>query len=338
MTSTTRQKILYVDMDNTLVDFRSGLDRIDPETRATYLGREDEIPGIFAAMSPMPGAVEAFAELSTLFDAYILSTAPWLNPSAWRDKLEWVQRHFGAEVGSLAYKRLILSHHKDLSRGDFLVDDRPAHRGAAEFEGEVLPFGPAHNEFPDWASILAYLRPYGAEQDHDQAAFGIDDARNLATRAHAGQRDKQGRRYIEHVRAVADGLRDFDLDIQIAGMLHDVIEDTGLTLDDLRSSGVSERALAAIELVSRNLHGDLSYDQGIELITTSPDATLVKIADNAHNSRPDRVAELSRLTGEPPATKYGRAREILYPKASVADIRRILCRVAPELLDDLLER
>lgn len=324
-------------MDNTLVDFRSGLDQVDPETRAAYLDKEDEIPGIFARMSPMPGAVEAFTELSTLFDAYILSTAPWRNPSAWRDKLEWVQRHFGDEVGSRAYKRLILSHHKDLSCGDFLVDDRPAHVGAAEFEGEVIPFGPQHDEFPDWASVLAYLRPYGVAHDPDQQpGFGIDDARNLATRAHAGQRDKQGRRYIEHVRAVADGLRDFDLDIQIAGMLHDVVEDTSLTLDDLRSRGVSERSLAAIELVSRNLHGSLSYEQGIELITASPDATLVKIADNAHNSRPDRVAELSRLTGEPPDPKYGRARDVLYPKASIADIRKILCRVAPELLDDLL--
>ena len=102
---------------------------------------------------------------------------------------------------------------------------------------------------------------------------------------------------MEHVRAVADGLVDFDLDVQIAGMLHDVVEDTETTLDDLRAAGVSERSLAAIELVSLNLHAGLTYAQAIERITCSRDATLVKIADNAHNSRPDRVAALQRRRG-----------------------------------------
>ena len=98
--------------------------------------------------------------------------------------------------------------------------------------------------------------------------------------------------YIEHVEAVAAGLVDFDLDIQIAGMLHDIVEDCDITLDELRQRGVSERSLAAIELVSRNLHPELSYAEAIRLVTGSPDATLVKISDNAHNSRPDRVEAL----------------------------------------------
>lgn len=55
----------------------------------------DDIPGLFSLMDPMPGAIEAMQELNKFFDLYILSTAPWLNPSAWRDKLEWVQRYFG---------------------------------------------------------------------------------------------------------------------------------------------------------------------------------------------------------------------------------------------------
>ena len=99
----------------------------------------------------------------------------------------------------------------------------------------------------------------------------------------------------EHVRAVARGLVDFDLDVQIAGMLHDVVGDTETTIDDLRAAGVSERFLAAIELVFLNLHRGLTYARAMDRITSSRDATLVKIADDAHNTRPARAAALREL-------------------------------------------
>jgi len=70
------KKILYVDMDNVLVDFQSGIDRISAEERERHRDDLDEVPGIFALMEPREGALEAYRELSQVFDTYILSTAP----------------------------------------------------------------------------------------------------------------------------------------------------------------------------------------------------------------------------------------------------------------------
>ncbi len=106
-------------------------------------------------MRPLPGAIDAFRELAQPFDTYILSTAPWRNPSGWQHKIEWVHEHLGAGEDSVAYKRLILTHHKELNRGDFLVDDRP-NNGADRFEGQWIHFG--SKRFPDWPTVVDYLR------------------------------------------------------------------------------------------------------------------------------------------------------------------------------------
>jgi len=144
------KKILYVDMDNVLVDFPYGLGCIEAEVLNEYVGRHDEIPGLFAHMPPLPDALESYKKLSGWFDTYILSTAPWGNPSAWQDKLLWVQKY----MGELAHKRLILTHNKHLNQGDFLVDDRP-NNGAEHFRGEWIHF--LSPRFPDWKRVVAYL-------------------------------------------------------------------------------------------------------------------------------------------------------------------------------------
>lgn len=144
------RKILYIDMDNVLVDFPSAFPKLSKDTIEKYDGRLDEVPDIFSKMKPFPGAIEAFATLAQVYDTYILSTAPWENPSAWSDKLNWVKKY----LGNHAYKRLILSHHKNLNYGHFLVDDRQKN-GADKFQGEHLHFGTP--KFPDWYAVLDYL-------------------------------------------------------------------------------------------------------------------------------------------------------------------------------------
>ena len=144
------KKRVFFDMDNVLVDFASGIARLDDSICEEYQGRLDEVPGIFALMDPMPGAINAVHKLAEKYDVFILSTAPWKNPSAWADKVAWVTKY----MDDVFHKRLILSHQKDLLKGDYLIDDRPKH-GADCFEGEWIQFG--SDRFPDWDSVLAYL-------------------------------------------------------------------------------------------------------------------------------------------------------------------------------------
>lgn len=163
------KKIVYVDMDNVLVDFQSGIDAMQDVITSEYDGRIDEVPHIFAHMKPLPGAVEAYRALCEKYDCYILSTSPWSNPTAASDKFAWVKKY----LGDVAHKRLILSHHKNLNRGDYLIDDRPNKCGADKFEGEVIAFG--SEQFPDWETVLNYLI-----RDHGQKRLTEEELLNIS--------------------------------------------------------------------------------------------------------------------------------------------------------------
>ena len=137
-------------MDNVLINFPSGIERISDEHRCVFESHYDDVPGIFALMDPIDGALDGFNRLSVVYNTYILSTAPWDNPSAWTDKLLWVQKY----MGQAAYKRLILSHRKNLNLGDYLIDDR-VQNGAGEFTGEHIHF--RTERFKNWDAVLDYL-------------------------------------------------------------------------------------------------------------------------------------------------------------------------------------
>ena len=152
----TSKKIIYFDMDGVLVDLAAKIATYDKD----YIGtcKKDDtvdcIPDLFLNPSPIPGAIDAFNKFvkSDKYDVYILSTAPWNNPDSWMQKRKWVMKH----LGDGAYKRLILSHNKHLNIGDYLIDDRTKN-GAGDFTGQLLQFG--SDKFPDWNSILNYLKP-----------------------------------------------------------------------------------------------------------------------------------------------------------------------------------
>ena len=151
-----KTQTVFFDMDGVLVDFQSGIDKLDEATKTAYAGRLDEVPGIFGLMEPMPGALDAVHRIAEKYEVFILSTAPWLNPSAWADKIQWLHKYFGADERSLFYKKVIITHQKNRIQGDFLIDDRTKW-GADQFPGSFLQFGSA--QYPDWDSILRHLLP-----------------------------------------------------------------------------------------------------------------------------------------------------------------------------------
>lgn len=144
------KKTVFIDMDNVLVDFASAFPKLEPEILEQYKENKDDIPHIFGLMEPMPDAIQSYQRIAEKYDTYILSTAPWDNPSAWHDKVVWVQKH----LGEIAHKRLILSHHKHLCKGDILIDDRP-NNGADKFDGEFILFG--EDQFDNWKKVCEYL-------------------------------------------------------------------------------------------------------------------------------------------------------------------------------------
>ena len=150
-----KKPIIYIDMDGVLVDFESALAKVSPEILEKFTGEYDNIPGIFALMDPVPGALEAVDRLKEKYDLYILSSSPWENPTALGDKLAWVKKYFGGDgQENIFFRKVIFSSVKHLNRGDILIDDRTAN-GAGDLLGRHIHFG--SSEFPNWQSVLNSL-------------------------------------------------------------------------------------------------------------------------------------------------------------------------------------
>ena len=111
----------------------------------------------------------------------------------------------------------------------------------------------------------------------------------IATNAHNGQFDKGGNPFILHVLKVMELLNSTDEELQVIAILHDVVEDTDVTFEDLRQAGISERAIDAIRRLTKMPGQTLDeYKKGI---FESQDAMKVKAADLTHNS------DIRRLKG-----------------------------------------
>lgn len=109
---------------------------------------------------------------------------------------------------------------------------------------------------------------------------------------HHEQYDKIGAPYILHPVFVADQMDTEDE--TIVALLHDVVEDTPITLDDLRDKGYSDEIVVAIDALTRRT--DETYSAYIERLSNNKLARRVKIADLQHNLDPERTKMLDNIS------------------------------------------
>ncbi|MFA7407701.1 MAG: hypothetical protein WCY93_07805 [Anaerolineaceae bacterium] len=125
-----------------------------------------------------------------------------------------------------------------------------------------------------------------------QESANLQKALDLVRKAHAGQ--KYGNKpYLTHVKDVRDAGKQifgakFDVKAQIASLLHDTLEDTHYTLEDLKKMGFDDDVLSAVSLVTKDK--GLSYFDNIRKIINSGNtrAMMVKYADNWVNFTGDK--------------------------------------------------
>jgi hypothetical protein len=122
----------------------------------------------------------------------------------------------------------------------------------------------------------------------------MESVRLLAYLLHAGQVDKQGRPYWEHLAAVEAGVKATGGTVyqRIAALLHDSVEDGRVTFEQLTAIGVPRQALPLIDALTHR-PGE-SRPVYIARVLAEPDALLVKEADLAHNEgRLDGIADVA---------------------------------------------
>ena len=134
----------------------------------------------------------------------------------------------------------------------------------------------------------------------------IEDALRLAVDAHDGQKDLDGNPVILHPMTV--GLAGRNREEIIAGLLHDVVEDTNYTFDDLLRKGVDEKIVEALRLLTHT--DDLSYNEYVKRIAESGNsiAIHVKYNDLCHNLQRGRAGGHWKIVA-----KHDKALAIIQP-------------------------
>lgn len=134
----------------------------------------------------------------------------------------------------------------------------------------------------------------------------VERAKDLAHRAHAGQVDKAGRPYIEHVARVAAAVSD-DPEAEAVAWLHDVVEDHPGFAHEVIHSFPHEVSLVAFELDRHSCADGMYY----ACLRANPLALRVKLADIADNSDEARLALLDEKTAARLRRKYAKALKML---------------------------
>jgi (p)ppGpp synthase/HD superfamily hydrolase len=117
----------------------------------------------------------------------------------------------------------------------------------------------------------------------------LEKAIAMAADAHAGQTDKAGEPYILHILRVVLQLR--DRTAQTVAALHDIVEDTPVTFEDLEAAGFVSEVVEAVRALTK--HEDEAYDGYLARVAANPIARRVKIVDLEDNMRLQRLSQVS---------------------------------------------
>jgi len=147
----------------------------------------------------------------------------------------------------------------------------------------------------------------------------LEETISFIQKAHAGQTDKAGNDYYLHPIAVMNRLpANVDIEVKLAALLHDVLEDTPYTRQQLSGMGYSKRTLDTVEMVTHKAGDQRTYAEKIGGIIASAnkDAIQVKLADMSENSDPARLALLDPAKREYLLEKYSAPLRALRQAAS----------------------
>lgn len=139
----------------------------------------------------------------------------------------------------------------------------------------------------------------------------LTEVESLAREAHAAQTDKAGRPYVEHLRAVAEGVRARGGDEEqiAAAWLHDAVEDDALSEEWLRGAALTDRTKDVVRALTKR-PGEDPRAYAARILAT-PGALMVKESDLAHNADPARLAVLDEETRARLEKKYAHMRSLL---------------------------
>ena len=136
----------------------------------------------------------------------------------------------------------------------------------------------------------------------------LERAIAIAAEAHAGQKDRAGAPYILHpIRLM---IQMDSEDAMMAAVLHDVVENSTWTLDDLRKEGFSNEVLNAVDSLTHSDKEGEDYWDYIQRAKSDPIAIKVKLADLEDNLNPDRLNEITEKD-EKRFDRYRKAQEML---------------------------
>lgn len=146
--------IVYIDMDDTLCDFSGAFESALRNNPGICFPQSQY--GFFERLAPLPDALDSIKWLlnDSRFDPFILTAPSVCNPWSYTGKRLWVEQYLGLSFCS----RLIISAHKHLLQGDYLIDDYANGKGQECFCGELIHFGSA--EYPNWSSVTRYLEQH----------------------------------------------------------------------------------------------------------------------------------------------------------------------------------